>query len=49
MVTCELWGSTADSGRVDNCYRDYAQTHAQDLMALLSEIDADLVLSLIHI
>jgi hypothetical protein len=33
--------STADSGGGDNCYRDYAQTNAQDLMDLLTDIDAD--------
>ena len=26
---------------MNNCYRDYAQTNAQDLMDLLTEIDAD--------
>jgi hypothetical protein len=30
-----------DSNRTDNCYRDYAQTNAQDLMDLLTQIDAD--------
>jgi hypothetical protein len=32
---------TADSGGADNCYHDYAQTNAQDLMDLLRAIDAD--------
>ena len=32
---------TAHSGGSNNCYRDYAQTNAQDLMALLRAIDAD--------
>ena len=26
---------------MNNCYRDYAQTNAQDLMSLLTDIDAD--------
>jgi hypothetical protein len=26
---------------MNNCYRDYAQTNAQDLMDLLTSIDAD--------
>jgi uncharacterized protein YecE (DUF72 family) len=26
---------------MNNCYRDYAQTNAQDLMDLLTQIDAD--------
>lgn len=30
---------TAHSGGADNCYRDYAQTNAADLMSLLREID----------
>jgi hypothetical protein len=32
---------TARSGGADNCYRDYAQTNAQDLMDLLTSIDAE--------
>ena len=35
------WSSTAHSGKVDNCYSDYAQTNAADLMDLLRAIDAD--------
>lgn len=35
------WRGTADSGGADNCYSDYAQTNAQDLMTLLADIDAD--------
>jgi hypothetical protein len=34
-------GRIVDSNRTDNCYRDYAQTNAQDLMDLLAQIDAD--------
>jgi hypothetical protein len=26
---------------MNNCYRDYAQTNAQDLMSLLTSIDAE--------
>jgi hypothetical protein len=26
---------------MNNCYRDYAQTNAQDLMDLLTSMDAD--------
>jgi hypothetical protein len=37
----EIVGSTADSGGGDNCYSDYAQTNAADLMDLLRDIDAD--------
>ncbi len=36
-----MWVGTAHSGGADNCYSDYAQTNAQDLMALLISIDAD--------
>jgi len=32
---------TAHGGGADNCYKDYAQTNAQDLMDLLTAIDAE--------
>lgn len=32
---------TVHSIEADNCYSDYAQTNASDLMTLLTDIDAD--------